>query len=377
MIYKKTLLALFGVLSFTQQSLDASQICDTLSNKHKYATKKPMLHAQKKPMLVHHKNWAEMNLKGKPLPQDFSDADLTNANLAEHHFSCTNFTGAQLTGVILTNTTCNYIQYFQNNVLSYKRLKDQFYLDKLPTNLQSIAQVYPTLSEDRHKAELLHISSGFAHLPYYEGKEFYIKLEYWSCKLFMLNKQIGGKLVYTLPNELLHEATNYCWKTDYPAHLEYDKGMQIAKHWCIITIHCNLPNELGKQIQHYLTEPPQPIHADFDQYLQLFKKGLAKYNVKSSEARGYNYYKNNIEENIRGLKKAYPKLTYEKLQKEAISIAHQLSQQYKNQHLFFLLNFLNAQNRLIRLKKLANKATKNDIYYNRIWQSYDACEEVD
>lgn len=319
------------------------------------------------------KNFSGKNFNGKKLPKDLSRANLTGANLAGHHFSDTNFIGAQLGGVILTDTTCDYLQCFQDNVQANKSNFGKWYLDHLPKDLQGITQVYPCLSEDHHKAELLQVACNLAHLPFYKFTEFRIKIEYWSCKLFILKKQLGSlgtSLVCSLGSNLNSEAANYCWQTDYPAHLEHHKGMQIASRWCMLATKKAFPKELSTLIQCHLTEPVQKFHANFDRYLQLFQEGLIKYNVKSKEKWGYDHYKKTIERNIEGLKKAYAKLTSEKLRKEAIEIAHELSEKYKNQHLLFLLGFLSCQNRLIKLRISAGVNEGVDIHYNIAFSAF-------
>ena len=64
---------------------------------------------------------------------------------------------------------------------------------------------------------------------------------------------------------------------------------------------------------------------------------------------------------MRGLQKAYPKLTSQKLRKEASDIACQLSTQYKSQHSHLLFHYLSCQNRLIQFKISAGV---DDIHYN-------------
>ena len=137
----------------------------------------------------------------------------------------------------------------------------------------------------------------------------------------------------SLEDGLNYEAENYCWQTDYP--------------------------------QNQLKEAKEAPHNDFDQYLKTFQAGLQKYNCKSGKEYGYNWYKNNIEKNIQGLQKTYPKLTSPKLQREAIAIAFQLSKIYQNQHLLLLFRYLFLQNRLIRLKISAGVGVGNEVHYNR------------
>ena len=232
--------------------------------------------------------------------------------------------------------------------------------------------------QDTYKAELLQIACGLARLPYDESTEFYIKVQYWSCKLLLLKKELGTlgyQLVCSLASDLEYEVEEYCWQTNYPFHLEHPKGRQIAAQWCISIIATDLPESLGTLIQHYLTEPTQAIHTNFDQYLQTFQAGLIHYKCQSKGSWGYRWYKDNTEKNIQGLKKIYPKLSSQKLQKEAIDIAFQLSKQYKIQHWCLLFGYLSCQNRLIQLKISAGVGVGNGVYYrfsgsiadNRSW----------
>ena len=313
-------------------------------------------------------NLSKTNLTHVRLPKNLAATKLTHANLTGQHFTSTDFTNAQLDKAILTYTTCNYQQYFQHNAKANKLSGGRWYFNNLPKDLKSIAQVYLQCLQDVHKAELLQIACGLAQLPYDEDEEFYIKIQYWSCKLLLLKKQLGNglgdQLVCSLACDLNRDAAHHCWQTNYPFHLEKQKGMQIAAQWCISTTTTHLPGDLGTLVQHYLTEPAQTIHANFDQYLQIFQEGLVKYNVKSKHQWAYKYYKANIEKNIQSLKKAYPKLISQKLRKEASNIACQLSEQYKIQHLFFLFHFLTCQNRLIQLKILAGVRIEYNIHYN-------------
>ncbi len=277
-----------------------------------------------------------MNFTHAKLPQNFSGAYLSYVDLTGQRFTCTDFTNTQFDGVLLTNTTCDYQQCFQDNVKANQLSGGLWYLDNLPKDLKSIAQVYPTILQDHHKAELLQIASGLAYLPYHEGKEFYIKVQYWSIRLLLLKKQLGtlgSQLVCSLGDYgLNYEAKRFCWQTDYP--------------------------------QNQVEEEQEAPHAYFDKYLQTFQDELLKYNVKSKDKRGYDWYKKNIEKNIQGLKKAYPKLTSQALRKEAIDIAFQLSKKCRFQHLLFLFHYLSCQNRLIQLKMLAGVGVENDIHYN-------------
>ena len=306
----------------------------------------------------------------KELPQSVVRANLTNANLTGQYFTHTNFEGTQLEGAILTHTTCDYRKCFQDNMKANMSRIGQWYPRNLPQDVESITQVYPTILQDRYKAELLQIASGLAYLPYYEYMEFDIKIKYWSCKLLRLKKQLssplGDQLVCSLADVLEYDAEKYCWKTDYPFHLEHSKGKQIADAWCIASTGTYLVEEIGTLIQYYLTERSRTRHANFDHYLQLFQEGLVQYKVESETKLGYDLYKGSIKKNIQGLQKTYLKLTSEELRKEAIDIACELSTFYKYQGLPFLFRYISCQNRLIQLKISAGKEVGKNIYYNDI-----------
>ena len=281
------------------------------------------------------KDFLQQGLTHVKLPKDFSATNLTYANLTGQRFTDTNFEGTQLEGAILTNTTCDYQQCFADNVEANQLSYGKWYQENLPKDLKSIAEVYPRLYQDSHKAALLQIACGLAYLPYWEGTEFYIKVAYWSCKLLLLKKQLSSglqkQLVCSLDSDLEYDARKYCWQTDYP--------------------------------QDQVEEEKEAPHDDFAQYLKTFQKGLKKYHCKSEYEWGYNWYKDNIERNLQGLQKTYPKLTSPKLRKEAVDIAFQLSKIYQNQHLLFLLRYLSLQNRLIRLKRSA-VGVGNELHYN-------------
>ena len=296
------------------------------------------------------KDLSHVNMQGAQLPQDLSKTNLTNTTLTGQNFTSINLAWTQLYGAILTDTTCDYRQCFEDHVKINELSGGEWYCQNLPRDLKSIAEVYPKLTQDSYKAELLQIASEFAYLPCYESAEFYIKAEYCSCKLLMLKKKLknylGEQLVCSMAASLEYEATVFCWETRYSQY-------QIKR------------------------EEKKTPHDDFDQYLKTFGEGLGEYSYRWKNEIGYDWYKNNIEKNIKGLKKAYPKMTSknfgkelaEKLKEEAIDIAFNLSQQYKKQHWDLLFSYLFYQNKLIKLKSLAGVKVKNDIYYK--------CEGID
>ncbi len=251
-------------------------------------------------------------------------------------------------GATLTHTTCDYQAHFQDNMKANKIYRGQWYQNNLPKDLKSIAKVYPQLKKDAEKVELLHIASGLARLPYDDQfPEFYIKVEYWSCKLWRLKnrlvKDLGDQLVCSLDDSkqlyypLSREAGEYCWQTKYPQ----DK------------ITCTQAVNLSQG------------KPDFDGYLKQFRDGLEQYKVQSKKKEwGFDWYKSNIEKNIQGIAKAYPKVEDKSLQKEMLETAYKLSKSYELQHADLLFHFLYNQNRLIRIGGTVGVGTKNDIHYN-------------
>ena len=221
-----------------------------------------------------------LQYKNKPLPNDLSEQDLSGYDFTGCQFTYTNLTDTNLEGVILTNTTCDYQKVFQNNIKKNKLQGGNWYQNSLAKDLKSIAAVYPKLKSDVHKAKLLAIAAGLAWLPFYEDIEFYIKMEYWPSELLQLKQVLGnpygGQLVCSLENYLKWDAKDYCWTTNYPR----DK--------------VNI-------------KTPTP-HTDFDKYLKDFKDGLTKCQCKSKKSLGFAWYKDNIIQNIEGLKKVYPKI---------------------------------------------------------------------
>ncbi len=147
--------------------------------------------------------------------------------------------------------------------------RGEWYQNNLSNDLKSIAKVYPQLKKDADKAELLHIASGLARLPYDDQyPEFYIKVQYWSCKLFHLKnrlaKDLGDQLVCSLQGNdaswgkgwgLKCEIKYCCWQTDYPQD----------KITCTQALH--IPQ--GKP--------------DFAGYLKQFRDGLKQYKVQSEK----------------------------------------------------------------------------------------------
>ncbi len=289
------------------------------------------------------KNFVGFNLSGRDFTSaNLERADCSKAILMGSVFKSTNVTDAFFDNAILTHTICDYQAHFQDNMKANKIRGGEWYQNNLPNDLKSIAKVYPQLKKDADKAELLHIACSLARLPYDDqDPEFYVKVAYWSCKLLCLknrlSKDLGDQLVCSLTKGLNYDANNFCWKTEYPQD----------KITCAQTV--NLPQ--GKP--------------DFAGYLKQFNDGLKQYKVQSKDEWGFNWYKNNIEKNIQGIAKAYPKVEDRSLQKEMLETAYKLSKSYELQHAHLLFHFLYHQNLLIRIREsVVGVETKNDIHYN-------------
>lgn len=354
MVYKRAFL-FFWVLCLW------AQVCA-------YATQESPLNSVKKGVIRGTKHFSGMDFRNRPFPENMAGANLTNANCTGLHFSHIDFTDVVLQGVILTNTTCDYQKCFEANKEAKTSKVNKWYLEHVPKGLKSIAKVYPLVAQHSHKAALLQIASGLAYLPCYEGKIFMVKMQYWCCKLLLLKKQLkstlGDQLACLLMKEIAYDSVNYCWKTDYPIHLEEGKGQLIAAQWYQQAIGKHFPRELALITQYYLTEEPQTKHESFDAYWKLFEKRLIKYNAISEVACGYNFYKETIKKNIQGLKKTYAKLTLKKPRKEAIDIALALSKSYKSSNTHFLCHYLACQNRLIKLQLSVGIRNGMAIHYN-------------
>ncbi len=289
------------------------------------------------------KNFAGFNLSGRNFTNaNVEGADFSKAILIDSIFKDTNVTDACFDEANLTHTECDYQKYFQDNMKANEISGREWHQNNLPKDLKSIAKVFPQLKKDADKAALLHIACSLARLPYDEGREFYIKGAYWSCKLWRLKnslaKDLDDQLVCSLIDGLNCNANKFCWKTEYPQD----------KITCTQAV--NLPQ--GKP--------------DFDVYLKQFRNGLKQYKVQSQKEWGFKWYKSNIEKSIQGIANAYPKVEDKSLQKEMVETSYKLSKSYELQHADLLFHFLYHQNRLIHIGETVGVGAKNDIHYNCI-----------
>ena len=289
--------------------------------------------------------------KNKPLPYDLSGQNLSDYDFTGCKFTYTNLTRTRLTNVILINTTCDYVNAFQQNVKKsplfqfkydeeeekkYRIQASEMYKGKLDMDLQRISEVYPKLKNDTHKAQLLQIACAISLLPSCLTKDqFHVKVAYWSYQLLQVKQLLGepytDECLGSFHFDLEDDCSIYCWTTKYPQ----DK----------IDIEKNASD------------------TNFDLYLKEFDNGLAQYQCESKNKLGFFWYKNQITKNIKGLKNAYPYIKNLQLQQEARNIAHALSKSYQFQQGDLLEHYLFYQNRLISLRKSVNLGAKPDIYY--------------
>ena len=276
-----------------------------------------------------------LQYKNKPLPSDLSGKDLSQYDFTGCQFTYTDLTDTNLKNVILFNTTCDYQKAFQENKNQLKA--GSLYQKKIVKDLQSIAQVYPTLNNHAHKAKLLQIACAISRLPFCtEEAELYVQVAYWSCELLQLKQLLDDSstqpLCCSLEKDLEWDLNNYCWSTNYP--------------------------------QDKVSINDKQSHDNFPTYIKEFKNGLVKYQCKSVHPSGLDWYKNNITKNIQGLQKAYPAVKDPQLQQEARNIAHALSKSYQIQQRPFLFHYLFYQNRLIRFKKSMSLELQPTIHYS-------------
>ncbi len=288
------------------------------------------------------KNFSGLNLSERDFTNaTLKSADCSKANLFGAIFKNTNVTDTIFTGANLTNTQCSYSALFKQNT---KKMQCSGYFKNIFNDLKSIAKIYPKLQETEDKIKLLHIACALAYLFSYDtnSKEFYIKVQYWSCELLCLKNRLaqhlGNQLICSLQCHLNHDAENYCWQTNYPQN----------KITCTQTL--NAPQS----------------NPDFDSALKQFKKGLTQYAVKSKITYGFHYYKETIEKTIQGLAQAYPKIEDKCLQNKMMHIAYNLSKSYELKHLDFLFHFLYHQNYLIQISDKVGKELKNAVHYNAL-----------
>ena len=274
--------------------------------------------------------------KNKPLPNHLAAQDLSGYDFTGCQFTFTDLTNTKLNNVMLANTVCDYQKAFKVHIVSSEFCIAAWYQLVLPKDLRSITEVYAKLNNNTQKKKLLQIASAFAYLPFYESKEFYIKVTYWSTQLLQL-KQLLHKLYQyqlgcSLENLLHRDATEYCWTTNYPQ----DK--------------VNINSPAG--------------HAHFDIYLSAFTSGLIKYQCQSKCSCGFDWYEDRITDTIQGLQRVYLESKDKKLQQELCNIADALSKSYQIQQMTFLTHYLFYQNRLISLKKSVNIHSQNKVCYS-------------
>lgn len=263
--------------------------------------------------------------------------------------------------------------YKQAYNFSEKSGSYQWYYDNFTKDTQTLVQLYHITPKEQQRAELLRIATAFNNLREElndkNKMEFCIKVDYWSCKLSLLKKQLGSlgtPFACSADRYFSQYARDYYWQTDYPFHLEKTKALQIAHIWCRHIKKTALSGNLGLIIQYYLTSPPLTSHADFDRYLQLFQAGIVHYNVTSSKKCAHLYYQKHIEQSIQELKNVYPQLRTQALQEAAVNITCKLVQSYKIQGFDFFYQYITCQKQFIDLKKSAGIKDENDIHANKL-----------
>ena len=230
---------------------------------------------------------------------------------------------------------------FQQKLKKNKCTGGNWYKENIPKDLAGIRKAYSLMQQGAHKQAALEISHGLATLPDYAGKDFYVKHQYWSCKLYDLQKKVNPnaakQLVCFLEEDLEYDAKNYC---------PYHKAGFFGK--------TNSP----------LPAPTSTVDKpNWKARLAYAQKGWKHYNAQSNNAYGLHWYKSKVEEEMQGLQQAYPKLQAQQHKKEALDLFIALSKIHRFEHFAFLFEFMKVQNRLLELTGTVGHITKNDIVY--------------
>ena len=229
-----------------------------------------------------------------------------------------------------------------NEALFQQKLKDNrceggvWYKENIPKDLASIRKAYPLMQQEVHKQAALEISHGLATVPTYDGWAFHVKVQYWYCKLYALQKKVtpsvAKQLVCSLKGDLKNVINKYC-----PHH--------------------------GKKVSP-LPAPTSTLHnPNWKARFAYAHKGWKHYNARSKDCGGLNQYKKRIQKEMEGLQTAYPKLQTKKHKKEALALFIALSEMHRFEYFAFLLQYLKVQNRLLELNRKVGYTAKNDIVY--------------
>ena len=225
---------------------------------------------------------------------------------------------------------------FQQKFKEKKCTSGDWCKNNISKDLASIRKVYPLMQQEVHKQAALKISHGLATLPDYTGNDFYVKVEYWSCKLYDLQKKVAPsaakKLVCSLKEDLEYAAKEYC-----PYHATKVSPLPAP------TSTVDNPNWKAR--------------------FAYAQKGWTHHNAKSKNSYVLNLYKKKRKEEMEGLQKAYPKLQAQQHKKEALELFIALSEMHQFEHVAFLFQYMNIQHRLLELTGKVGYIVKNDIMY--------------
>ena len=236
-----------------------------------------------------------------------------------------------------------------NEVLFQQKLKENkceggnWYKENIPKDLAGIRKAYPLMQEEGHKQAALRISHGLAVLPDYVGDDFYVKVQYWSCKLYDLQKKVtppaAKQLVCSFKKYLEDEANTYC-----PYH--------------------------GKKVSPLPAPTSTLENPNWKARLAYAQKGWTHHDAKDKAefvvrflGSGSKWYKQWIQEEMEGLQQAYPKLQAQQHKKEALDLFIALSEIHRFEHFAFLFEYMKVQNRLLELTGTVGHITKNVIVY--------------
>ena len=235
-------------------------------------------------------------------------------------------------------------QLADNEALFQQKLKENqcagghWYKNNMSHELVSIRKAYPLMQQAAHKKAALDISHGLATLPDYAGDDFHVKHQYWSYKLYDLQKKVSPSAAKQLVCSL---------KTD----LEYGVKEYSPYH--------------GKKVSPLPTPTSTVDKPNWKARFAHAQKGWTHHNVESKNAQGLNWYKKRIQEEMEGLQKAYPKLQAQQNKKEALELFIALSEIHRFEHAAFLFQYLNIQHRLLELTGKVGHVINNDIVYTK------------
>ena len=239
---------------------------------------------------------------------------------------------------------------FQQKFKENKCNDGDWYKENIPKDLAGIRKAYPLIQQGAHKQAALAISHGLAILPNYAGQDFYVKHQYWSCKLYDLQKKVT-------PSAAKKLLCSLSW------YLEED-----AKAWC--------PYH-GKKVSPLPAPNSSVENPNWKARLAYAKKGWMHHNAKSKYSSDLDWYKKWIQKEMEGLQQAYPKLQAKQHKKEALDLFIALSEIHRFEYFAFLFEFMKMQNRLLELTGRVGHIVKNDIVYTRMRLSWGLLPMLD